>query len=86
MAVNKIKETEDRRSFEELMARLEEIVRMLERGNAPLEESLALFEEGTDLIRRCSGLLDNAEQKVVMLRKGGDGSPEELDFPAMEEI
>ena len=86
MAVNKKKEAEDNRSFEELMARLEEIVRMLERGNAPLEESLALFEEGTALIRRCSGLLDNAEQKVVMLRKGEDGSPEELDFPAMEEI
>lgn len=77
---------EDKRSFEELMSRLEEIVRSLERGNAPLEQSLALFEEGTALIRRCSGLLDEAEQKVVMLRKGPDGAPEELPFPGLDEL
>ena len=76
----------EKRSFEELMTRLEEIVQLLERGNAPLEESLALFEEGTGLIRRCSSLLDGAEQKVVLLRKGADGAPEEQEFPAMEEI
>ncbi len=77
---------EDNRSFEELMSRLEEIVRSLERGNAPLEQSLALFEEGTALIRRCSVMLDGAEQKVVMLRKGEDGAPQELPFPEMSEI
>ncbi len=81
-----MEQKQDTRSFEELMSRLEEIVRFLERGNAPLEQSLALFEEGTALIRRCSALLDNAEQKVVMLRKGEDGSPEELPFPQLDEI
>ena len=71
---------EKKRSFEENMARLEEIVTQLEKGEAPLEESLKLFEEGTSLMKQCSGLLDKAEQKVVKLRKGPDGEPEELPF------
>ena len=60
-------------SFEESMKRLEEIVRHLEAGDMPLEESLRLFEEGTTLIRSCSAVLDEAEQKVVLLRAGKDG-------------
>lgn len=67
-------------SFEEAMQQLEEIVRRLEKGDVPLEESLALFEKGSGLISRCSKLLDEAEQKVVRLKKGSDGSPEELPF------
>ena len=66
--------------FEVSMARLTEIVSALESGDAPLGESLKLFEEGTALLRRCSGLLDEAEQKVAQLRKGPDGAPEELPF------
>ena len=71
-------------SFEESMQRLEEIVRLLERGDVPLEESLALFEEGSGLIARCSKLLDNAEQKVIKLKKGSDGTPVELPFDTKE--
>ena len=67
-------------SFEESMQRLEEIVRFLERGDVPLEESLALFEEGAGLIAQCRKLLDNAEQKVIKLKKSSDGTPEELPF------
>ncbi len=67
-------------SFERAMARLEEIVRQLERGEAPLEQSLALFEEGSGLVRTCSGLLDQAELQVVRLMKGADGSPQEVPF------
>ena len=67
-------------SFEESLARLEQIVKLLEKGDAPLAESLGLFEEGTGLIRSCGKLLDEAEQKVVKLRKGPDGAPEELPF------
>ena len=66
--------------FETAMARLTEIVAALENGDAPLGESLKLFEEGTALLRRCSGLLDAAEQKVSQLRKGPDGAPETLPF------
>ena len=71
-------------SFEEAMQRLEEIVRLLERGDVPLEESLALFEEGSGLIAQCSKLLDHAEQKVIKLKKGSDGTPVELPFDAEE--
>lgn len=68
------------KSFEQSLARLEEIVKLLERGDAPLAESLGLFEEGAGLIKSCGKLLDEAEQKVVQLRKSADGSPEELPF------
>ena len=68
------------KTFEESLSRLEEIVRLLEKGDAPLAESLGLFEEGAGLIRACGKLLDEAEQKVVQLRKGPDGEPEELPF------
>ena len=67
-------------SFEQSMARLDEIVRHLEKGDMPLNDSLALFEEGTALIRSCEEQLDEAEQKVVKLRKGPDRQPEELPF------
>ncbi|MCI8878091.1 MAG: exodeoxyribonuclease VII small subunit [Oscillospiraceae bacterium] len=72
------------KSFEENMARLEEIVALLERGDAPLAGSLALFEEGTKLSALCAGLLDEAEQKVVKLQKGPDGEPVELPFDTEE--
>ena len=67
-------------SFEQRLQRLEEIVKALEKGDAPLAESLGLFEEGAGLIKSCGQLLDEAEQKVVQLRKSADGSPEELPF------
>ena len=72
-------------SFEESMQRLEEIVRLLERGDVPLEESLTLFEEGSSLIAQCGKLLDNAEQKVIKLKKGSDGMPIELPFDTEEQ-
>ena len=67
-------------SFEESMKRLEEIVNHLEKGDISLQNSIALFEEGTSLIAACSKMLDEAEQKVVKLRKGTNGEPEELPF------
>ena len=70
----------DKMSFEDSVKRLDEIVKLLERGDAPLSESLKLFEEGTSLISNCDTLLNEAEQKVVKLRKGPDREPEELPF------
>ena len=67
-------------SFEQAMARLEEIVSQLERGDAPLESALTLFEEGTALMKKCSAMLDKAEQKVVKLLPGPDGGPVEQAF------
>ena len=69
-----------KKTFEEQIARLEEIVSQLEQGDAPLADSLALFEEGTKLISACSKQLDEAEQTVVKLMKGTDGTPVEIPF------
>ena len=56
-----------KKTFAENMARLEEIVSKLEKGDAELGDSLKLFEEGTKLASSCSAMLDQAEQKVVKL-------------------
>ena len=67
-------------TFEQNMARLEQIVRSLERGDAPLEESLKLFEEGPGLVRACGKLLDEAELQVKKVMVGQGGAPEEGEF------
>ena len=69
------------KSFESNMQRLEQIVRAMERGDVPLEESLKLFQEGTELVRSCNELLDNAQLQVKMIMTGPDGTPREEDFP-----
>ena len=66
-----------KKPFEESMTRLEEIVSILERGESTLDESLALFEEGTKLAAACSKQLDQAEQKILKLTKGPDVEPVE---------
>ena len=73
-----------KKTFEDNMARLEEIVGKLEKGDAPLSDSLKLFEEGTKLIGQCRTELDKAEQQVVKLMKGPDGAPIESDFLSEE--
>lgn len=67
-----------KKTFEESMQRLEEIVSLLEKGEAPLKESMHLFEEGMRLAAECGKQLDQAEQAVVRLVKGADGAPEEI--------
>ena len=67
-------------SFEESIGRLEQIVRAMERGDVPLEESLKLFQEGTDLVRACGKLLDEAELQVKKIMTAPDGSPVEEVF------
>lgn len=73
-------ETKQELSFEQSMQRLEQIVRLLEKGDAPLEDAMKLFEEGTVLAARCDKLLDSAEKKIVKLAKGADGEPVESEF------
>lgn len=68
------------RSFEENINRLEQIVRSMERGDVPLEESLNLFREGTELIRLCGNLLDEAQLQVSKIVAGDDGMPREEEF------
>lgn len=71
-------------TFEAALARLEEIVRLMESGSAPLDKSLSLFEEGVSLVKFCTSELDNAEQKVKILLKGGDGEVAPSDFVRTE--
>ena len=67
-------------TFEASMTRLEQIVRTMERGDAPLEESLKLFQEGTELVRSCGKLLEEAELQVKKIMTAPDGSPVEEVF------
>lgn len=76
--------TEQSMTFEQSMARLEQIVLHMERGDVPLEMALSLFEEGTGLVSRCNKLLDEAELKVLQLSKGPDGQPVEREFDENE--
>lgn len=71
-------------TFEEAMARLEAIVTQLEKGDVPLEEAMALFEEGTALMKQCAKTLDGAEQKVAKLFPGRDGKPAQEPMEEME--
>jgi exodeoxyribonuclease VII small subunit len=71
-------------SFEEQINRLEAIVSQLEHGEVQLADSLTLFEEGTKLITSCGKMLDQAEQTVVKLMKGADGTPVEQPFEDSE--
>ena len=68
------------KSFEQNMQRLEQIVRAMERGEVTLEESLKLFTEGTELVRSCGKLLDEAELQVKKITASEDGMPIEEVF------
>ena len=72
---------QNNRTFEENMQRLEQIVRAMERGDVALEESLKLFQEGTNLVRSCGKLLDETEMQIKQVMPGPDGTPVEEDFP-----
>ena len=61
--------------FEKALAELEEIVRQLEGGRVPLEDSIAIFERGELLKRHCEGLLKQAEARIDRITLGPDGAP-----------
>ena len=68
-------------TFEQSIARLEPIVRAMERGDVALEESLKLFQEGTELVLSCGKLLEEAQLQVNKILVAADGTPMEEDFP-----
>lgn len=72
-------------NFEASLARLEEILRALESGDASLDEMLKLYEEGVGLIRFCNERLESAEQSVKMLQLQSDGSVGLTDFGRTED-
>jgi exodeoxyribonuclease VII small subunit len=62
-------------SFEKALAELEQIVQKLERGDVPLEESVAIYERGEALKRRCEELLRQAEARVEKITLDAAGRP-----------
>lgn len=76
---------ENKMTFEMALARLEEIVGLLDNGSAPLDKSLELFEEGAGLVKLCSSMLDNVEQRVKILVNDDGGNIAEKDFKPVNE-
>ena len=62
-------------SFEAALRRLEEIVRKLESGEAPLDEAIALYAEGDRLKQQCEARLQAAQAKIEQIQFGRDGAP-----------
>lgn len=73
-------------TFEENMQRLEQIVRAMEQGDVPLEESLKLFQEGTRLVEKCGKLLDEAEMEIKKVVSDANGKPAEEVFIHAEDL
>jgi exodeoxyribonuclease VII small subunit len=73
------------RDFEASLRQLEQIVEQLEAGDLPLEQSLALFEQGVQLSRDCQKRLDEAERRVEILLKDESGSYTPSPFEEMDE-
>lgn len=74
------------KSFEASLAALEKIVRELERGDLPLEESLKLFEDGVRLSRECQERLNQAERRIEVLLRDSNGKPVISGFEKTEDI
>ena len=66
---------QENKTFEQNMARLEQIVRTMEHGDVALEESLKLFQEGTELVAACGKLLDEAQLQIKKVMTAADGTP-----------
>jgi exodeoxyribonuclease VII small subunit len=68
------------KTFEESVAELEKIVGAIESGQIGLEESLAKYEQGMELVKRCRGILDRAEKRIEQLTANGEQlCPEPMD-------
>ena len=76
---------DDRPPFEESLAELEALVRRLEQGDLPLEESLAAFERGMALVRLLAARLEDVAQRVEVLLRTSDGSLVTRPLPDEEE-
>ncbi len=72
-------------TFEENMQQLEGIISALEKGEAPLEECMALFEKGVALSNDCLKILSDAEQKIKLLTEQESGMVTEQDFMVKDE-
>lgn len=72
-------------TFEAALGELEDIVRRMESGEVPLDDSLRLYERGTFLIKHCQDRLDGAERRIEQLSRGRDGRLESHPMQALDE-
>lgn len=71
---------EEKMSYEQALARLEQIIRAMENDKISLEDSLKLYEEGVRIVRRLSAELDDAERKIKILQQNAQGEIVAVDF------
>ena len=69
-----------KKTYEEAMAELEEIISEMEKGSVPLDKSIEYFKKGADLIKYCEGLLDEYDKMITKVTEGEDGKPEEEEI------
>ena len=74
-----------KRTFEQSMKQLEQIVQELESGDLPLEKAIKKFEEGVQLSKSCSKMLDETEKKISILLEDTDGNITKTPFPSEED-
>ena len=73
---------ENNKNFEEMIENLEQIAKALESGNLSLDESVKKFEEGMEISKECSKILEDAEKKITILTKDSEGNIKEENFDA----
>lgn len=71
-----------KKTFEQAMKQLEQIVQDLESGDMPLEKAIKTFEEGIALSKFCSEKLDETEKRITILMQDAEGNLSESPFPA----
>ena len=69
-----------KKTFEQAIKQLEQIVQELESGDMPLEKAIKTFEEGIQLSKFCSEKLDETEKRITILMQGSDGELAEVPF------
>ena len=71
---------ENNKNFEEMIENSEQIAKDLESGNLSLDESVKKFEEGMEISKECSKILEDAEKKITILTKDSQGNIKEENF------
>ncbi len=74
-----------KKTFEQAMKQLEQIVQDLESGDMPLEKAIKTFEEGIRLSKFCSEKLDETEKRITILMQNSEGKLSESPFPAEDD-
>ena len=69
-----------KKTFEQAMKQLEQIVQELESGDMPLEKAIKKFEEGIQLSKYCTGKLDESEKRISILMKDATGNVSDIPF------